>query len=200
MTDSRTLALGDVCPPMAALVSDKGWDIIRSEGINGYNTTATIEKNGVILRYDYSKGDEDYYVFLKSKPHPSLSLELYRAPSLPAVLHAVGVHFDRDDIFNTAASHLPQIEAYLADKQVWEQQVRDGAVKLLSQYNKWRTGPNTTQDLANSLLGRHRWLSTGIVPSLNDLVHPPAEPTRHLRRALLIAIVGISVVFARYLT
>ena len=171
MVDSKVLPLSDVCPSMAGLVSDQGWLLIQSDGILGYNTRAIIEKDGVVISYFNSKGEQDYGVRLARAVHPVLSGELNYRPDLIDVLAAIGLQPSPSDVVFQAAKNLSAIKTYLSDQSIWKENVRVTTENLLNRYKAWSDGPDLMRDLAKSLAGRHPWLTAGKVSDLTDLLN-----------------------------
>lgn len=183
---------------MAALVRDQGWTLIHLNGTAHYQAAASIEKSGVAFGYAFDRGDQDFNVYLKSDPHPPVNTEVLRSPSLPEILDAIGVKYDFQTIFIDAANFLPEIKRVLSHPAIWDYRVRRGAEDLLSRYNSWRTGPDFTRDIAESLANRYPWLRTGKVPQ--ELSRVPAARAIRLPLGWLIGVIGIGCVVARYVT
>jgi hypothetical protein len=201
MIDSKVLPLSDVCPSMAGLVSDQGWLLIQSDGILGYNTRAIIEKDGVVISYFNSKGEQDYGVRLARAVHPVLSGELNYRPGLIDVLAAIGLQPSPSDVVFQAAKNLSAIKTYLSDQSIWKENVGVTTENLLNRYKTWSDGPDLTRDLANSLAGRHPWLTASKVPDLTDLLNTEQFLSYKPRRShlgIVIGAVGVGMVVAHY--
>jgi hypothetical protein len=201
MVELKALPLSHVCPPKAALVSSQGWSLVQSNGILGYNTQAAIEKDGVVISYSNSKGEQDYGVRLACAIHPVLSPELYRHPSLIQILNAIGIQAGYNNIVFETDKNLPAIKDYLSDTLIWEKGVKLTVTDLLKQYKKWRIGSDTTRSLAKSLAGRHPWVKAGRVPPIADLLNTERFSLQKVGPSLggiIIGAVGIGMVIAHY--
>ncbi|WP_170318440.1 hypothetical protein [Sphingomonas sp. PAMC 26621] len=201
MVESKALPLSHVCPPMAVLVSGQGWSLVQSDGILGYNTQAAIEKDGIVISYSNSKGEQDYGVRLACAVHPALSPELYRHPALIQILAAIGIQAGYDNITFETDKNLQAIKSYLMDPLIWKENVKTTATSLLKQYKKWRRGSDTTRNLAKSLAGRHPWVKAGKVPTIAYLIDTERlslEKVRHSVSGIIFGAVGIGMVIAHY--
>ncbi len=201
MVESKVLPLSDVCPPMAVLVSGQGWSLIQSDGILGYNTQAFIEKDGVVIGYINSRGEQDYGVRLSRAVHPVLSGELNYRPGLIEVLAAIGIQPSPSDVVFEAAKNLSSIKRYLSDPSIWKANVRLETEKLLDRHKTWSDGPEFTRDLAKPLAGRHPWLTAGKVPDLIDLLNTEQSLSYKARRShlgIVIGAIGVGMVVAHY--
>lgn len=201
MTESKVLPLSAVSRQMAVLVSEHGWCLVRSEGRLGYLTQAAIERDGIVISYSNSKGEQDYDVRLSCAVHPVLSRELYRRPELYEVLSAIGVKPSQDNIVLKAAENVSAIKIYLSDKNILEKNIRVTTANLLIRYQEWSVGPDILQDLARSMADRHPWLVTGKAPDPTDLLNAGKfSPyiSRRSRRGIVLGAVGMAMVIAHY--
>lgn len=201
MVESKVLPLSDVCPSMAGLVSGHGWLLIQSDGILGYNTRAIIEKDGVVISYLNSKGEQDYGVRLARAVHPVLSGEQNYRPDLIHVLAAIGLQPSPSDVVFEAAKSLSAIKTYLSDQSIWKENVTLATENLLDRYKTWSEGPDFTRELAKSLADRHPWLTAGKAPNLTDLQNTEQSlfyKARRSRLGIVIGAVGVGMVVAHY--
>jgi hypothetical protein len=201
MIEPQTLALSAVCSPMAVLVRDQRWSLVRSFGTLGYRTAAVIEKGGVAVEYSNSKGEQDYGVRLTRAVHPPLSHDMYHVQGLFEVLAAVGAEPTSDNVFFEADQNLVGIKSYLSDVTVWEENVAATTAKLLAQYKDWSAGPDFMRDLASSLADRNPWLTAGRIPTPDELRAAnrlASNEVKRLRRGLVIGAAGIGMVVAHY--
>jgi len=186
---------------MAVLVSGQGWSLIQSNGILGYNTQAFIEKDGVVISYVNSRGEQDYGVRLSRAVHPLLSGELNCRRGLIEVLSATGIQTSPGDVVFEAAKNLSSIKRYLSDPSTWKANVILEAEKLLDRHKTWSDGPEFTRDLAKSLAGRHPWITAGKVPDLADLLDTEQSLSYKARRShlgIVIGAIGVGMVVAHY--
>ena len=183
---------------MVPLVRDYGWTLISSEGILGYNHGAKIEKDGLIISYYNSKGEEDIDIYLRYPVHTDTNVDLRQRRNLYRILDHIGAKFDRECIFSVTNDKADQIKSYLLDKSIWKRDFEKSARQLLAYYQKSMAGPALLQETARLMERHHPWLPSGKIPSVDGAGGDEPSSSTKIVRAVVLGAVGVGMAVAHF--